>query len=139
MNRQVTRLMLLFAADVVLLALLFAGCATGHPVGPVRSLQGAAATLVCVRTIGPLGIGMTATVTIDGADVYELGAGEHVTLPLDSGERFIGVRTGGTHPTQVIQVEMGRTYYLWVGLDRIDRLNEAEGRELFTETTGPAR
>jgi hypothetical protein len=129
------------------LGLLLGGCAQGA-VGTLPAVPDPerAATVVVVRPYHLVGSAVTYSITIDGAEVCELGTDEHVVIRVPAGERFVGLKTwdpaiplSRIHPTQTIQAEAHRTYYFRVGHGRIDRATEADGRELVSRTKALVR
>ena len=130
---------------VLVCGLVTSGCAVGGQVGALPQVPdpARAATVVAIRPYGFEGSGATITITVDGAEIYELGPDEHVAIPVAAGEHMIGAKGWDPallftriHPTETIQAESGRVYYFRVTLGRISRAPEAEGRELVS-TTAP--
>lgn len=128
-------------ALVLLLGLLLAGCASGGLVGTLPAVPdpSRAASVVIVRPFSVFGSARAPTITVDGADTYDIGPGEHVVIPVAPGERIIGFKLWDliTHrATVVIQAEPGRTYWFITHPGTlIAQITEHEGRELVTKTT----
>jgi hypothetical protein len=120
------------------------GCAPGYLVAtpPAVPDPALAATVVIIRPSMFVGAAATTTVRIDGVELYELGTGEHVSIVVPGGERFISLKTWDPampipvriYPTETIQAEPGRTYYFRVTPGRITRASDAEGRALVADT-----
>lgn len=123
--------------------LLLAGCASGYLIAtPAVPDPAQAARIVIARPSMFVGSALTATIRIDGVEVYELGSGEHVVIAVAPGERLVGLKTWDPamplptriYPTEMITAEPGRIYYFRVTPGRISRAADAEGRELLADT-----
>jgi hypothetical protein len=128
------------------LAGLLAGCSFGS-IGKLPDVSDPvhAATIILVRPYHFVGSLSTITITLNRTEIAEIGTGEHIIVTLVEGEHIVGLKTWNpalfpfarSYPTQVLQAERGRIYYLRVGppLDAINRIDEAEGRGHVAKTT----
>lgn len=129
---------------IVLAALALAGCAHGT-IGamPLVPDPERTAAFIVVRPYHFVASGTAITVTVDGAEVCELGIDEHVVIRVPEGERIVGLKTWSSsvlftraYPTQVVEAQQGRTYYFRIGPhDMINRITEEAGRDLMSKTT----
>jgi len=83
-------------------------------------------------------------VTVDGADLYAIGNGEHAIIAVPVGERIIGVKFFSSafrweENTQTVTTEAGKVYYFRLdprfgGVVFINRITTETGRELVCKT-----
>ena len=107
-----------------------------HGPYPVRQDLPFAETTIVVVHPWTFGAASTYIITLDGAKLAALGAGQHVvwrTTPLDL---ILGMKfPDGLHPTEVLRAEPGRTYYFRTSFSGLDRMTETEGRSLAQLST----
>jgi hypothetical protein len=128
---------------LLLIILLLPGCAPGL-VGQVPKVAdpATAGTLVVIRPWSMAGSTAALRLTLDGAEVYALGPGEHARFPVASGRRTLGAKSYRSYSeherTHVVQIEPGQTYYfeLSPGLNTpaLAPLTAEAGQALMTRT-----
>jgi len=129
---------------ILSMAVLLAGCASGS-IGTLPQIADPdrAATIVVARPSGFIGGGRSVAITVDGIEVCELGPGEHVVLPIDPGDHFVGMKlwdlVTDMRQSQTILAVPRQVYYFRIdfamGFVQLSRTADNEGRELVGKTT----
>lgn len=129
---------------VVLAAVVLVGCAGVRVPVPALDDAARAGEVVVIRPSGFLGCGARLTVAVDGVARVDLACGEHVVLPVDTGERIVGVRYwlmfSEAENTTTVALEAGRRAYLRLDVPGfsgpvLNRVGENAARPLMEKTT----
>ena len=90
-----------------------------------------AETMLVVVHPWAFGVSTTYLITLDGAPLAALGAGQHVIWRTAPRYLVLGMKSrDGLHPPQNLGAEPGRTYYFRASSRGLERTTEAEGRQL---------
>jgi hypothetical protein len=76
-----------------MLCLLLGGCMTSGLTGALPVVEeGNAAQIIVIRPSHMKAVGTAYPILIDGVKAYNLGSGEHVTIPVTAGRRILAIR-----------------------------------------------
>jgi len=105
-------------------------CPQEHSAIWVQDLPFGETTLVVVHP-WTFGVSTTYVITLDGAPLAALGAGQHVIWRTAPRDLVLEMKSrDGLHPPQNLRAEPGRTYYFRASSRGLERTTEAEGRQL---------